>query len=564
MSAYTTPEEQFGISTVGEAVEAVADSPRGITLLDGGPAETPLPYRLVSAVARRVATELARLGVEPGDRVALLSTTGARFLLCLYGVWRANAVPVILAPPHRLGDLERLMTDVRRRLDHVGARCVVVADSLAGFLGKRLGDRRPVLTCGQLAAARDDRPPALTALPDDLAYLQFTSGTTGPAKAVAISHRQLLTNAVVCCQRLMLEGERSVHASWAPLYHDLGLMTAVASISARTKLVLQSPEAFLASPDSWVDALSRHRATGTVTPNFAYGLAARSMRQHPRPLDLSALRVCGDGSEPTHAPVVAAFTEEGGRYGLPAEAVTPMYGLAEATLSVSMGSRSEPMAWDHVDRESLTNGGVATVAPPDAPGTRTLAVVGTAVPGVELAVVDEAGRPLPERHVGEVQVRGPSVMTGYWRDPEATAEVLRDGWLRTGDLGYTTPAGLVVCGRLKDLIIVGGANLYPEDYEYVAGQAEGAGGVCAAFALPEEERMVVAVEAAAGTDAAAAADLAKQVLAALRAELGHAPDRVVVTPRGAVPRTSSGKVQRARCRERYFGGTLPALAEVSR
>ncbi|MCK9921709.1 AMP-binding protein [Frankia sp. AgPm24] len=495
MTDYTRPEDLFGAATVPEIVELAAVGRRGIMLVDSELRETPLPYSLLAASARRVATRLARLGVCQGDRVALVSSTSARFLLCLFGVWRAGAVPVILAPPHRLSDLTHIMADVRRRLDHVDARYVVVADSFGGFVEKRVGINRPVVTCGDLVAGRDDAAPAIFTQPDDLAYLQFTSGTTGPAKAVALTHRQMLTNVVVCCERLLVEGEHSVHLSWAPLYHDLGLIAVLSGIASGIRMVLQSPEAFLAAPDSWLDAMSRYRATSTVTPNFAYGLAARSMRQRPRDLDLSAMRVCGDGSEPTRVAVIEDFTETGARYGLRPEAITPMYGLGEATLSVSMGDRFKPMLWDHVQRDNLAPGDIATAAARDAAGTRALAVCGHAVPGVDLSIINEGGAQLPERVVGEVCVRGPSVMTGYWQDPGSTEEVLRDGWLRTGDLGYLTPDGLVVCGRLKDMIIVGGANLYPEDYEYVAAGVSGVAPTCAAFAVADTERMIVAVEA---------------------------------------------------------------------
>ncbi|MFC6092992.1 AMP-binding protein [Saccharothrix lopnurensis] len=559
MSAYTTPEEYFGAATVPEAVERAARGGRGITLLDVSLAETPLPYSLLARSARRVATALAGLGVRPGDRVALISRTDARLLLSLFGVWRAGAVPTVLAPPHRLSGLPGLVADLRHRLDQVDARCVVVADPFGEFLAKRLG--RQVTTCGELTARRADLAPPITTDPDEPAYLQFTSGTTGPSKAVVLTHRQLLTNAVVCCERLLLDGAGSVHASWAPLYHDLGLVAVVSCAAAGVGLVLQSPEAFLASPDSWVDAMSRYRATSTVSPGFAYGLAATGMRDRPRALDLSALRVCGDGSEPTRREAVEAFTEQGARYGLRPEAVTPMYGLAEATLSVSMGSLSEPLLWDHVRRDALSSRGVAEVVPAHVPGARSLAVVGHPVPGVDLRVVGACGEPLPDRAVGEVCVRGPSLMLGYWQDPVATAEAVRDGWLRTGDLGYLTPAGLVVCGRVKDMIIVGGANLYPEDYEHVASRADGARATCAAFSEPGAERMVVVVEPVDGGDPAR---VAERVMDRLREELGHAPDRVVVVGRGSIPRTSSGKVQRERCRARYFGGELPVVADLPR
>ncbi|MFB7663219.1 AMP-binding protein [Kitasatospora sp. NPDC056138] len=560
--AHPRPEDLFDAVTVPEALERAAGTTRGITVVDRDLGETPLPYALLAASARRVAAGLARAGVGKGDRVALVSSTSPGFLLSLFGVWRAGAVPVILPLPHRISDLPEIVAEINRRLDHVDARVVVVADAFAAFVSDRIGADRPVLTCGRLAAEREETTEPIPVGPDDLAYLQFTSGTTGLPRAVALTHRQMLTNAAVCCERLLLERDRSVHVSWLPLYHDMGLISTLAAMAYRITLVLQPPEAFLSRPDSWVDALSRYRATSTVAPNFAYGLAARSMRLRPRELDLSRLQVCGDGAEPIRAATLEKFVEAGAAHGLRPEAVTPMYGLAEATLAVAMGTVTEPLHWDHVSREELQAGGVARPVPPDAPDARALAVCGHPVPGVLVEITDERGRPLGEREVGEICVRSPALMQGYWRDPQATAETMRDGWLRTGDLGYRTPQGLVVCGRIKDMIIVAGRNLYPEDYEHVAAKVDGVRPACAAFALPDTERMIVAVEPAKGV--ADHADLARQVMTRLREQLGHAPDKVVVLGKDAIPRTSSGKVQRGRCRERYLTGEQTVLAELSR
>ncbi|OLZ62100.1 hypothetical protein AVW11_23820 [Streptomyces amritsarensis] len=557
------PEDMFGAVTVPEALELAAATPRGITVVGRQLDQSPLPYALLAAGARRVAAGLVRAGVGRGDRVAIVSSTSPGFLLSLFGAWRAGAVPVILPLPHRLSDLPDFVAEVNRRLDHVDARCVVVADAFGDFVTGRITGDRPVLTCGELAAEREGIGGPVLTRPDDLAYLQFTSGTTGLPRAVALTHRQMLTNAAVCCERLGLERDRSVHVSWLPLYHDMGLISVLAGMAYRIKLVLQPPEDFLARPDSWVDALSRFRATSTVAPNFAYGLAAEGMRLRPRDLDLSHLEVCGDGAEPIRAGTLEQFVEAGSAYGLRPQAMTPMYGMAEATLAVAMGEATRPLVWDHVSRAGLQAGGVARPVPADAPDARALAVCGPPVPGVRVEIRDADGTPRGEREVGEICVSSPSLMRGYWRDPEATAAVLRDGRLHTGDLGYLTEdGGVVVCGRIKDMIIVSGRNLYPEDYEHVAAKVEGVRPVCAAFALPDTERMIVAFESAKGV--ADHQEVAARVMKRLREHLGHAPDKVVALDKGAIPRTSSGKVQRSLCRERYLTGRMEALAEVAR
>ncbi|MFE9122865.1 AMP-binding protein [Streptomyces sp. NPDC007172] len=556
------PEDMFGGVTVAEVLELAATTSRGITVVNRQLDQTPLPYALLAVGARRVARGLARAGVGKGDRVAIVSSTSPGFLLSLFGAWRGGAVPVVLPLPHRVSDLPEFVAEINRRLDHVDARCLVVADAFGDFVSGRITGGRPVLTCGELAAEREEITGPPPAGPDDLAYLQFTSGTTGLPRAVALTHRQMLTNAAVCCERLGLDRDRSVHVSWLPLYHDMGLISVLSGMAYRITLVLQPPEDFLARPDSWVDALSRFRATSTVAPNFAYGLAGQGMRLRPRELDLSALEVCGDGAEPIRAANLEQFMEAGAVHGLRPEAMTPMYGLAEATLAVAMGVKGRPLEWDHVSREGLQAGAAARPVPAGAPGARALAVCGPPVPGVQVEIRDEDGKPLEHRRVGEIWVRSPSLMQGYWEDPEATAAVLGDGWLRTGDLGYRTPEGLVVCGRVKDMIIVAGRNLYPEDYEHVAAKVEGVRPVCAAFALPDTERMVVAFEAAKGFDNHA--EIAAVVMKRLREQLGHAPDAVVALKKGAIPRTSSGKVQRGLCRERYLSGQLPVMAETTR
>ncbi|WP_372405516.1 AMP-binding protein [Streptomyces luteireticuli] len=560
---HPTPLQVFGAATVPEALALAAAGPSGITVIDRELAEQNLPYAQLASSARRAAALLAAHGVGRGDRVALVSSTSPAMLVSLFGIWHAGAVPTILPPPHRIDELPETMRELDRRLDFVGARCVVVADALHRFVTRRLRDTgRPVLTCGELAAAQAPGTEKPAAGPDDLAHLQFTSGTTGPGRAVPLTHRQILTNAAASWDRLGARTGESVLVNWLPLYHDMGLVSFLGMVAGGGRAVLQPPEEFLRHPDSWVDALSVHRATHTVAPDFAYGLAARSMTERPRPLDLSALRMCGDGAEPIRLGNVEAFTTAGARYGLRPEALTPMYGLAEATLAVALPRFDEPLRCDRVSRTALTDAAVAEPVPADDPDARDLAVCGGPAPGVRIAIKDERGTDLGHRQVGEICVTGPSVMRGYWNDPEASEQALRDGWLHTGDLGYLTPEGLVVCGRLKDMIIVGGRNLYPEDYEQVAGEVEGAGRLCAAFSLPDPERMVLAAEI--GRTGTPPIELARSIMTRTRERLGRAPDTVLVVPRHSLPRTSSGKPRRDHCRTGFLSGRLGELASVTR
>ncbi|WP_369635279.1 AMP-binding protein [Nocardia sp. JMUB6875] len=536
----------------------------GIVMVDRELNETPLPYARLESMARSVAAGLAHHGVRRGDRVVIMSSTSIASLGCLFGAWMAGAVPVIMPLPHRLSDLPELLAEIRRRLGHVGASCLVVADTFHRFLARRIELDIPVLKCGDLAhhdigAETFDE---VDIDPDDVAYLQFTSGTTGNARAVTLTHRQMLTNVAAAWHDVMAVVEHPTTVLWLPLYHDMGLISMLGSVAIRSRLVLQPPEEYLARPDSWVDALSRYRATSTVAPNFAYELAGRGMLARPRPLDLSSLLICGNGAEPIRADTMTRFAEVGAEYGLRPEAITPMYGLAEGTVAVASSPMAEPMYCDHVSRTDLIDRRYARPVEPGDPDARLLVVCGQPFPGIELEIRDDGGDVLSERHIGEVWFRSPSAMRGYWDEPEETARVLVDGWVRTGDLGYLIPEGLVVCGRIKDMIIVGGRNLYPEDYEHIAARVPGVGTMCVAFSLADTERMIVLVEP--DNSVPDLSEVATTVMNRLRIQLGHAPDRVSVVPRDTVPRTSSGKVQRGKCRQRYLNGDVTELASVTR
>jgi fatty-acyl-CoA synthase len=270
------------------------------------------------------------------------------------------------------------------------------------------------------------------------------------------------------------------------------------------------------------------------------------------------------GAEPINANAVRRFASLAQPYGLSPSAVCPAYGLAEATVAVTIASCDQPMRPIIVQRDRLGQGDEVALSHEESSGTRTLVSCGRPIPGTEVRILTAAGDGQGPWRVGEIAVRGSGVMTGYWSEPEQTAAVLRDGWLHTGDLGFLTDDGeLVVCGRLKDMIIVGGRNIYPEEYELVAESISGvrpSGGL--AFALPDSERMVLVVEVAHAT--ADPDELARRVLLHVRAETGYAPEELVLVRAGGLPRTSSGKKQRALCRELYLSERLPVLTTVKR
>jgi fatty-acyl-CoA synthase len=400
--------------------------------------------------------------------------------------------------------------------------------------------------------------------PSHLAFLQFTSGTTASSRAVALTHRHLLANMQAAGEMAGMDPSTDVFVSWLPLFHDMGLIgMLLGSVIFGADLVLIPTEEFLGRPGVWVDAMSTYRGTITASPNFGYGLAARDLSAKPRELDLSSWRIAANGAEPIDVQTCERFCAAAEAHGFDRNAMAPMFGLAEATLAVSLARTDEPVLVEWVDRDALETEERVVSAEPGTVGARALVACGQPIPGHDIAITDRDGVPLPSGRVGEICFRGPSVMQGYWRDPEATREAIRDGWLHTGDLGFIGEHGLVVCGRKKDMIILGGRNLYPEDYEFFTEQVPGVRrGNVIAFALHDIERMVVVAETTALGEEAER--IARAALEQLRRSLPRGPEEVVLVSPGTLPKTSSGKRQRGACRERYRAGELEPLAVAKR
>lgn len=549
--------------TVSDALGRAASTSRGITLLDRQLNERRFSYAELAEAAQRTAAGLAERGVSDGERICLLGNTTPDLLIGLFGSWLAGAVPVALPLPRRQSDLPIFVEDVAARVRKAGARTLAVSQLL-------LDQAPPIDVAADIVGLEDVVAGSQTPLvvrpssPDDVAYLQFTSGTTATSRAVVLTHRHLIANLEAAVEMAVVDPERDVFVSWLPLFHDMGLIgMLLGSLLFSADLVLLPTEEFLGRPGCWVDAMSRYRGTITASPNFGYGLAARDLASKPRDLDLTPWRIAANGAEPVDLETVTRFIEAAQPFGFDARAMCPMFGLAEATLAVSLSRTDEPVHVEWVDREALETSGEVRPSAPGAPGARGLVACGHPIPGHEVAIKDGEGNTVPPDTVGEICVRGPSVMSGYWRDPDATREVLVDGWLHTGDLGYWSDNGLIVCGRKKDMIILGGRNLYPEDYEFHAEKVPGVRkGNVIAFAIPERERMVVVCETTATADEAGG--VAQTTLEALRRHLPRGPEEVVLVSPGTLPKTSSGKRQRGTCRERYASGELEPLAVARR
>ena len=528
-----------------------------------------LTYGALLGEARSVAAGLQASDIGPGEAVAVMLPTGRDYFAAFSATMLAGSIAVPLYPPVRATRLEE---HVRRHvaiLDNAQARVLIVppeARSLARALQARVGSLRRVVTVEELAGAGGSLHPPVTS-PDDVALLQYTSGSTGSPKGVTLTHANLLANIRAMASALAVTPE-DVFVSWLPLYHDMGLIGAwLGSLHQATTLVIFSPLSFLARPARWLNAIHRHRGTISGGPNFAYELCLRhiSAEQLSR-LDLKSWRVAFNGAEPVSAATLERFCERFASAGLRREAMVPVYGLAENCVGLAFPPLGRGPVIDRIRRDDLARRGRAVPAGPDDPAPLRLVACGGPLPDNDIRIVDAAGHELPERHEGRLQFRGPSATRGYWRKPEATRRLLDGEWRDSGDLGYVADGDLYITSRAKDLIIRAGRNIHPADVEESVGAVDGVlPGRVAAFgdvdATTGTERLVVLAETR--RREAAALDRMRGEINGLLADLvGAPPDEVVLAPPNTIPRTSSGKVRRLASRDLWRDGRIgkPAAA----
>jgi fatty-acyl-CoA synthase len=540
--------------TVVARIEASAGSGSSLTLVGsaaGGGPET-LSWAQIHEDAQAAAAALQAAGIEPGDHVALLGPTSRSFVTAVQAAWLAGATVVCLPLPMRLGSIEEFVVQTRARIRHADAALVLIDAELEPFLTPQPGDP-PTRRLDELGGrARDWERPADD--PDALAILQFTSGSTADPKGVMLPHRCLVENIDAIVEGTGL-GPDDRGVSWLPLYHDMGLIGLLMTpMLTGFDLVLGAPTDFLAAPADWLRWMSDFRGTITCAPNFGYALAARAMRRLDD-LDLSSWRLGLNGAEPIDPASVERFLAAGARHGLDAKSAFCVYGMAEASLAISFPAPGTGMTVDTVDRDALERGGYAS--PASGPGTRALARLGRPLRGLEVRVCDPAtGAARHDREVGELELRGTSVTPGYFRRAEVTAAAFHDGWLRTGDLGYLVDGEVVVCGRIKDVIIIGGRNVFPEEIERAAAAVEGvrAGNVIAFGTEGRRGREGIVVVAETKLDDGG--ELHDEVVDRVCDAVGVPPREVVLVRAGSLPKTSSGKLQRSRCRDQYLDDAL--------
>jgi 1-acyl-sn-glycerol-3-phosphate acyltransferase len=556
-----------GARTIHEALylraRAEPDRPSVYMREDDG-TETTLTFGRLWRDAAAVAGALAERGLSPGQTVALMLPTSVDFLVAFQGILIAGAVPVPIYPPVRLDRLE----------EYAHRQSTILADAEVGAL-ITVARARPVadlLRASVPSLTRVTTVPELLALgaswsaaggrPEDAAFIQYTSGSTGNPKGVLLTHQNLLAN-IEAIGRGLAVRPTDVGVSWLPLYHDMGLIGSwLFCLTKGIPIAIQSPLAFLARPERWLWAIHERRATLSGAPNFAYELCVRRIRdQALEGLDLSSWRCALNGAEPVSPETLERFAARFSRHGFRPEAMMPVYGLAENAVAVAFPPPGRGPRIDRVARGPFQSEGRAQAAAPGDASALRFVSVGHALPEHEVKILDEGGVEVGERVVGRLAFRGPSMSPGYYRKPEATAAIrLPDGFLDSGDLAYVADGELYIAGRKKDLIIKGGRNLVPQEVEEAASSVPGIrrGCVVAFGAVQAElgtERLLVAAETR-EEDPAARDRLVREVTDRVAAAVELPPDLVILLPPGAVPKTSSGKIRRAATRDLYLSGQL--------
>ncbi len=536
----------------------------GITIVQLDGHEERRSYRFLYNEAKRLAVSLERQGLRRGDRVLLLFPTSFDFFTAFFAVGVAGAVPVPAAPPTLLEDSDTTGERLLHQAEHAAATFCLHAEDFrkdVKALQKKARLLRHAFTLSELPP--DSGPlPRSKASHRELGLLQYTSGSTGAPRGVALTHQNLAFNCHAIGAALKLD-HRDLAVSWLPMHHDMGLIgTMLTCVYWRMPLVLLPPEAILLDPAAWLRAISRHKATISNGPNFAYALVNKRVDvAELSGVDLSSWRIAANGAERVSVDTMGAFARKFAPLGFKAESFAPAYGLAESTVAVTFHAPPEPMRVLHVDRVAMQEGRIE-----DAPGGEPIVGLGRAVPGTTLQVLNDQGVPLPDRRIGELHVSGPSVMRGYYRDPDATEVVLKDGRLATGDVGFLENGVLFLTGRKKDLLIVRGQNHAPEDVELAAESAEGVrGGGAIAFSLNDSEReaivLVAETKITGGAEKKKLEDLIREKVSA---RSGLKLDDVVLIAPGELPKTTSGKKQRGRARALYREGKFSKVGLWSR
>ncbi|MDQ2892924.1 MAG: fatty acyl-AMP ligase [Pseudomonadota bacterium] len=558
------PRRLADFVTLGDALHYAANGARGLNFHDArGALIRPYPFAELRTDAIAAAHRLIAAGVKPEDRIALVAETGPEFAALFFGAVYAGAWPVPLPLPTSFGGRDSYIEQLRVQLSSCDPTMLIYPPELANMAGDaaRLAGIEGI--DWSEFATRDAMP---TPLPEAdgtaIAYLQYSSGSTRFPHGVAITHHALLNNLAAHSHGMeVVDTDRCI--SWLPWYHDMGLVGCLLSpVANQVSADYLKTEDFARRPLAWLDLISRHDGTTlSYSPTFGYDICARRISSQIKPserFDLSRWRVAGNGADMIRPDVMQAFVDAFAEAGFKASAFLPSYGLAEATLAVSLMPPGEGICVELVEETQLSGDDGSGARQPRPQRFRAIVNCGKPARDMAIEVREEDGTPLPDGAIGKVWCKGPSLMVGYFRDPDATAACMADGWLDTGDMGYLSDGYIYIVGRAKDMIIVNGRNHWPQDIEWAVEQLPGfKAGDIAAFAITTpggEETPAVLVQCR-SSDEAERQRLREEIRERVRSVTGMNCVIELIPPR-TLPRTSSGKLSRAKARNLYLSGDI--------
>ena len=555
-------------TTLTESLDYAARGDTGLNFYSArGVLNAVLPYRDLRDQAQSHGRRIIAAGVRPGDRVALLAATAPEFLTLFFACQYAGIIPVPMPLPTAFGLREAYIDQIKGQMDSSKARMALgpcdflpLVEEAGSGLGLAL-----IGSMDDIAALPEGAGTLQPGEPGDLSYIQYSSGSTRFPKGVMVTHTNLMTN----CGAMNVFGvsnrtnERGT--SWLPFFHDLGLVGFVlGGVTSQSSVDYLAAEDFARRPLTWLKILSENGGTISFAPSFGYELCARrvaAMAEGALDLDLSKWRVAGIGGEMIKPKVVQAFAAAFKPYGFSDKAFCASYGLAECVVAVSFSEVSKGMTLDHVDKNALEDHIAVPIPDDGSHGGRTFVVCGKIIPDHNVEVRDESGAALSERQVGRVFVEGPSVMRGYFDDPEATAEAIVDGWLDTGDLGYWIGEELVIVGRAKDMMIINGRNVWPQDIEWAVehmdGLRSGDGAAIVLIDADGAEKPTILVQCRV-PGLAERACIVEEVAARAQEATGVLCD-VILIPARSLPKTTSGKLARGRAKTMFETGEIARL-----